>query len=134
MPAPQSQPDETPAIWLVYDGDCPFCSASTYMVRIKQAVGQLHILNAREAADHPLMAEIAAQRLDLNQGIVVKFQNRLYHGREALHVLALISSEKGWLNRLNIALFRHRRTVDLAYPLMKGVRDLTLKALGRAPI
>ena len=104
------------------------------MVRIKQAVGRLHILNAREAIDHPLMAEIAAQGLDLNQGIAVKFQNRLYHGREAVHLLALIGSEKGWLNRLNVTLFRHRKTVDIAYPLMKGVRDLTLKALGRTPI
>ncbi len=134
MPAPQSQPDETPAIWLVYDGDCPFCSASAQMVRIKQAIGRLHILNAREAAGHPLMAEIAAQGLDLNQGIAVKFQDRLYHGRDALHLLALIGSETGWLNWLNVALFRHRKMVDFAYPFMKGVRDLTLKALGRTPI
>ena len=51
-----------------------------------------------------------------------------------MHLLALIGSETGWLNRLNVALFRHRKTVDFAYPFMKGVRDLTLKALGRTPI
>lgn len=104
------------------------------MVRIKQAVGRLHILNAREAVGHPLMEEIAAQGLDLNQGIAVKFHDKLYHGRDALHLLALIGSETGWLNRLNVVLFRHRKTVDFAYPFMKGVRDLTLKALGRMPI
>lgn len=131
MPAPQSHPDE---IWLVYDGDCPFCSASARMVRIKQAVGRLHILNAREAADHPLMSEIAAQQLDLNQGIVVRFQDRLYHGRDALLLLALIGSETGWLNRLNVALFRNKRTVDFAYPFLRGVRNLALKTLGKKPI
>jgi len=123
-----------PAIWLVYDGDCPFCSASAQMVRIKQAVGRLYILNAREAAGHPLMMEIKTQGLDLNQGIVVKFQDRLYHGRDALHLLAIIGSENGWLNRLNVALFRNKRTVDFAYPFLRGVRNLALKILGKRPI
>ncbi len=131
MSLPQSQPD---AIWLVYDGDCPFCSASAHMVRIKQAVGTLHILNARDAADHPLMAEIRTRGLDLNQGIVVRFQERLYHGPAAVHLLALIGSEAGWLNRLNVALFRKRAAVDFAYPLLKGVRNLALRVLGKQPI
>jgi len=131
MPLPQSQHD---AIWLIYDGDCPFCSAAAHMVRIKQAVGALHILSARESADHPLMTEIRAQGLDLNQGIVVRFQDRLYHGPEAVHLLALIGSESGWLNRLNVALFRNRASVDFAYPLLKGVRNLALQMLGKQPI
>ena len=128
MPLPQSQADP---IWLVYDGDCPFCSASAQMVRIRQSVGNLHILNARESADHPVMTEIAAQNLDLNQGIVVKFEGRLYHGKDALHLLALIGSETGWLNRLNVALFRNKAVVDMAYPVLKGVRNLMLKILGK---
>ena len=104
------------------------------MVRIKQAVGYLYILNAREADGHPLMMEIKAQGLDLNQGIVVKFQDRLYHGRDALHLLAMIGSEHGWLNRLNVALFRHRRLAVIAYPLMKAVRKLSLFVLRRPQI
>ena len=128
MPLPQSQADP---IWLVYDGDCPFCSASAQMVRIRKSVGNLHILNAREADDHPVMAEIAAQNLDLNQGIVVKFEGRLYHGKDALHLLALIGSETGWLNRLNVALFRNKSVVDMAYPVLKGVRNLMLRILGK---
>ncbi|ESQ94155.1 DCC1-like thiol-disulfide oxidoreductase family protein [Asticcacaulis benevestitus] len=128
MPLPQSQADP---IWLVYDGDCPFCSASAQMVRLRQSVGHLNILNAREAADQPVMTEIAAQNLDLNQGIVVKFEGRLYHGKDALHLLALIGSESGWLNRLNVALFRNKGMVDMAYPVLKGMRNLALKVLGR---
>ncbi len=77
------------------------------------------------------MTEIAAQNLDLNQGIVVKFEGRLYHGKDALHLLALIGSESGWLNRLNVALFRNKGMVDMAYPVLKGMRNLALKVLGR---
>ncbi|EGF93012.1 pyrrolo-quinoline quinone [Asticcacaulis biprosthecium C19] len=121
-------------IQLVYDGDCPFCMASARMVRIKQAVGSLQILNAREIAGTPLGDEIAAHGLDLNQGIVVKFEDRLYHGEDALHLLAMIGSDRGWLNRLNVALFRNKATVALFYPAMKAIRRLMLRLNGKQPI
>jgi predicted DCC family thiol-disulfide oxidoreductase YuxK len=132
----QSQDDtiSTDTIWLVYDGDCPFCSASAQTVRVKQAVGNLRILNAREAQGHPLMDEIRAQALDLNQGIVVKFAGQLYHGAEALHLLAMIGSEQGWLNRLNVRLFRNRSVVRFAYPVLKAMRGASLTLLGKTPI
>lgn len=128
---PPSQSDA--AVWLVYDGDCPFCSAAAHMVRIKQAVGALTIIDAR-ASIAPIMADIAARGFDLNQGIVVRFEDRLYHGKDALHLLALIGSETGWLNRLNVALFRNKTTVTFAYPLMKAVRSVALFMLGKKPI
>ncbi len=129
--APQS---EAHSIWLVYDGDCPFCSAAAQTVRLKQAVGRLEIVNARDGHDHPVLAEAAAQGLDLNDGIVVKFEGRLYHGADALHLLALLGSQRGWLNRLNVALFRNRMTVGLAYPALKGLRNLALAVRGKRPI
>lgn len=122
------------ALWLVYDGDCPFCAATAHMYRLKQAVGALHIVNAREAGDTPLMRDIATQGLDLNQGIVAQFNGKLYHGVDALHLLALLGSERGWLNRLNVTLFRNRATVAFAYPFLKFVRNSALTLLGRKPI
>jgi len=119
------------SVWLVYDGDCPFCSAAAHIMRIRQNVGVLHIVNAREAAGTPLMAEIAAQRLDLNSGIVVKFGGQLLHGVDALHLLALMGSEQNWMNRLNVALFRQRRIAQFAYPAMKALRNLSLFLLRR---
>lgn len=123
---------QTP-VYLVYDGDCPFCSAVAHMARIRKAVGQLHILNARETTD-PVMDDIRDRGFDLNQGIVVKLQDRFYHGEDALHLLAMIGSKSGLLNRLNVALFRNRRTVRILYPFMKSIRGLSLRLLGRQPI
>ena len=34
--------------WLVYDGDCPFCSAYVRFVRLRDAVGTVHLVDARE--------------------------------------------------------------------------------------
>ena len=129
-PSPQPQRN----IWLVYDGDCPFCSAAANVVQVRRAVGDLHILNARDASGQPLMAEIAAAKLDLNQGVVVKFENRLYHGPDAIHLLAMIGSGNDWLNRLNVSLFRNRTTAVLAYPVLKSLRNLALALGGKRPI
>ncbi|HVZ29061.1 MAG TPA: DCC1-like thiol-disulfide oxidoreductase family protein [Asticcacaulis sp.] len=126
---------ETPeSIILVYDGDCPFCSATAHMYRLKQAVGALSIVNAREAFGTPLMTEIQKRGMDLNEGVVVRFGSKLYHGAEALHVLALLGSETGWLNKLNVSLFRNRATARLYYPFLKGIRNFFLWLLGKKPI
>ncbi len=133
LPAP---PDVTglSGLWLVYDGDCPFCSTTARMYRLKKAAGELHVLDARQAGDHPLMTEIHKRGLDLNKDIAASYEGRIYHGADALHLLALLGSDNDGLNRLNAALFRHRRLVGFAYPVMRGVRDLSLKALGRQPL
>ena len=47
-------------LWLVYDGDCPFCSATARMYRLKKSVGDLHVINAREASGTEIMLEITA--------------------------------------------------------------------------
>jgi predicted DCC family thiol-disulfide oxidoreductase YuxK len=121
-------------LWLVYDGDCPFCSATARMYRLKKSVGDLHVVNAREASDTELMQDIRAAKLDLNEGIVARFNGRLYHGPDALHLLAMLGSENDWLNRLNVSLFQNRQTVRFAYPAMKFLRNSVLRLMGRRPI
>ncbi len=122
------------ALWLVYDGDCPFCAAAARMYRLRQAVGHLHIVNAREIAGTPLMAEIEAHHFDLNTGIVARYQGKLHHGRAALHLLAQLGDDTGWLNATNRLLFRHRPVIDALYPAMVTVRNLALKLRGKTPI
>ncbi len=121
-------------LWLVYDGDCPFCTAGARMYRLRQSVGDLHIVNGREIEGTDLMRAIDAAGFDLNTGIVARFEGRLYHGKDALHLLAMLGSDRGWLNRLNVALFRNRTTVTVAYPVMVGLRNLLLRLRGKKPI
>lgn len=127
--------DNSPnALWLVYDGDCPFCAAAARMYRLRQAVGELHIVNAREIAGSELMNAIEAHHFDLNTGIVARYGGELYHGKAALHLLAQLGDDRGWLNRTNRLLFRHRRLIDTLYPTMVGVRNLVLRLRGKRPI
>jgi predicted DCC family thiol-disulfide oxidoreductase YuxK len=50
-----------PEILLVYDKECPACNAYCQIVRVRESVGELKIINAREKSD--IMDEITAKGL-----------------------------------------------------------------------
>lgn len=116
--------------WLIYDGDCPICRRVAEALRLKRTVGELHLIDARENQQHPLIVEINALGLDLDEGLVLKFQQRHYHGQDALHIMALLGSRHGWFNRMNAILFRSRLVARLCYPLMRTSRNLLLRIKG----
>jgi predicted DCC family thiol-disulfide oxidoreductase YuxK len=117
---------------LVYDRACPVCEAYCRMVRIRDAAGSLRLVNARDAV--PVMDEITASGLDIDQGMVLKVGSVLYYGADAMHALALISSRSGVFNRLNYWVFCSETRSRLLYPVFRALRNLLLKALGRRRI
>lgn len=119
-------------VWFVYDGDCPICTAAAQALRIKQAAGELHLVNARDNRDHLLVAEINQRNLDLDEGMVIKYRGVLYHGRDALHFMALFGNNSGWFNRMNAILFKSKTMARLCYPAMRAGRNLLLR-LKRVP-
>jgi len=49
---------EKTGVWFVYDGEYPICTHTAEALRIKQAHGALHTVNAREVNADPLITEI----------------------------------------------------------------------------
>ena len=80
-------------ILLVYDRECPACNAYCKVVKIRESVGDLRIVDARKNSE--VMNEITAQGLDIDQGMVLKMGEQLYYGADAIHTLALIGSRSG---------------------------------------
>lgn len=119
-------PDE--GVWLVYDGECPVCRTYCSYIRIRQATGQLHLVDARQPG--ALMDEITAAGLDIDQGMVLKMAGQLYYGADAMHMLTLLSTPSGLFNRFNYYLFSTRLGSRILYPLGKALRNLVLKVLG----
>jgi predicted DCC family thiol-disulfide oxidoreductase YuxK len=115
-------------IWLVYDGECPVCNTYCQYIRIKEAVGTLHLVDARKPS--AIMDEITAAGLDIDQGMVVKFKNVIYYGADAIHMLTLLSTPSGVFNRINYVIFSTKIGANLFYPLGKAFRNLVLKVLG----
>ena len=123
---------ETSDIFLVYDKQCPACDFYCNLVRIRETVGNLVLLDARDAG--PLMQEITEAGLDIDEGMVLKAGNQLYYGADAIHKLSLMSTRSGIFNRLSYWCFKSARTARLLYPLLRSCRNLLLKILGRTRI
>ena len=128
-PSAQSQEKATSDNWLIYDGECPFCSQYVKLVRIREAVGGLKLFNARDGG--PQYDEVLHAGLDLDEGMVLKLNDRLYHGDDCIHALAMLSEPKGFFNRLNVWVFKSPKRAAFLYPILRAGRNLALKLLGR---
>jgi len=119
-------------ILLIYDKECPACDNYCQFIRIKDSVGDLKIINARDDSD--VVKEITSEGLDIDQGMVLKMGGQLYYGSDAIHVLALISSRSGFFNRLNYWLFKSKSLSKILYPIFRFLRNILLKMLGKTKI
>ena len=118
--------------WLLYDGNCPFCASYVRFVRLRESAGPVVLADARE---HPtLVAEANALGFDIDQGMVLKLDDRYYFGGDCIHALALLTTKSGAFNRLNRALFRSRTMARIAYPALRAGRNFALLLLGRKRI
>lgn len=128
------QASENPAngAWLIYDGQCPFCSAYVRYLRLRDAVGPLHLVNAREGG--AVVEELRRAGLDLDEGMVLKLGGRYYHGADCIHVLASLSSPTTPFNRINAAIFKSPLLSRWLYPVLRAGRNLVLRILGRTKI
>ena len=116
-------------LWVVYDGDCPFCSSYVLLYRLREQAKRVHLIDARSA--HPILDEVRSEGLNLDEGMAVKFSGRFYHGAAAMNILAILGSNGGVFNRLNHSLFRHPRLARFLYPILVRGRWVVLRLLGR---
>jgi predicted DCC family thiol-disulfide oxidoreductase YuxK len=111
-------------IYLIYDGECPVCNKAAQILKIQQSIGKLQIINAR--SNHQLVKHIKKLGYDLNEGILVIFQDKYYHGKDAMNLLAMIGSPSDLLNKINIVIFRSKILTSIFYPLLKFIRNSLL--------
>ena len=119
-------------ILLVYDRECPACNAYCQVVKIRESVGDLRIVDVRVNSE--IMKEITSQGHDIDQGMVLKMGGQLYYGADAIHALALIGSRSGMLNRINYWIFKSKTASSVLYPVLRFFRNLLLKILGKTKI
>lgn len=126
------QTGKPPALTLIYDGECPFCTRYAALMRVQQSAGELLMLNARD--DHPVVKQLINSGVNFDDGMVLMVGETVYHGDQAVHALAMLSSRAGWFNRLNYLLFRSAGLSKILYPPLRFGRNLALRLLGRKKI
>lgn len=113
---------------LVYDGECPICSAYCKALAIRQLDSRFEIVNARQY--HPVLDSINEKGLDLEEGFVLKIENEYFHGADAINRLALITTHVGLFNRLNYLIFKSTYLSKILYPFLRTGRSILLHLLG----
>lgn len=121
-----------PGTFIVYDGECPFCSQYVKLVKLREAIGPVTLVNARD--DHPAVRYLQEQGVDLNQEMALIMKGEHYTGPECMHRLALMSTDAGFFNALAARIFSNRGTAKTLYPALRAGRNLTLRLMGRRPI
>ncbi|MEE2859416.1 MAG: DCC1-like thiol-disulfide oxidoreductase family protein [Paracoccus sp. (in: a-proteobacteria)] len=109
---------------IVYDGDCIFCQNYVKLVRLRDMVGKVELLDAR--SDDPRVRDFQRQGYDLNEGMLFVHRGRVHHGSDAVHMMALLSSSSDSLNRLNRRLLSNPKVAKAIYPALKLGRRATL--------
>lgn len=122
-----------PGLTVIYDGECPFCSSYVSMMRLREAVGDVELVDAR--GNDRRVRDVQDAGHDLDEGMVVLWQGEVVFGDDAVHLLATLSSEKGGLfNRIQRAVFSNPRRAARLYPVLASGRRLFLRLVGRTPI
>ena len=119
-------------IEVVYDKECPICEFYCQRIDVRESAGELVRVNARD--DSEIMSEITELGLDIDEGMVVRVGDELHYGADAIHALAQLGSEKGFVNNAARLGFGSRRVARLLYPFFKILRNLLLKILGKTRI
>ena len=113
----------------MYDGDCPFCDNYVRLLRLKDSVGDLRLINAREHLD--LAGVMRREGYNLDNGMLLQIDGKKYYDFDCVYVLALLSSDVGLFNKVNGWVFRSKSRARLLYPVLKAGRSLVLTLLRR---
>ncbi|KAF0117976.1 MAG: pyrrolo-quinoline quinone [Hyphomonadaceae bacterium] len=127
-------PQNDRSLYYIYDGECPLCKFAAQAYRVKSAVGEIHLLNAREELSHPIIIEATNMKINLDDATAVQYAGKFYCGAEALTLMAVLSTGNGWFNRCNALLMRNHRLARICYPLLRAIRNALLFIRGKAPI
>lgn len=125
-----SNPTES-TLYLLYDGDCMLCQNAAQYYRLKEAAGEICLVNLRGHAE--ITSSIRNSGLDPNEGVLVLHKKQVLFGAEALCYLSRLGELRAPGGSAASRLLQIRTLSNLLYPLMKALRALInwAKGVGR---
>jgi predicted DCC family thiol-disulfide oxidoreductase YuxK len=123
---------EKNSLKIIYDGECPFCKSYVRFLDLKDCFETVNLVDARTNPE----AQEQAKKLgyDLDEGFLVFIDDDIYHGKDAVTILAKSTHKNGVFNKINGAMFHSHTGARVIYPIFVVFRNLTLKLLGKKKI
>ena len=115
-------------IRVLYDGECPFCTAYTRYARLQRRVGEVDLIDARRAPD--LVEAYAAEGHEIDESFIVDTGDAVLTGGAAMAYIHGRLAPR-WTG---LSLLTNDRLLAAAYPILRGMRNGALRAMGRRPI
>ena len=111
--------------FLLYDGQCPFCSFYARKSGFRAPDGRpLKLIDANQAPE--LLAGMRAEGLEAEEGMVLVSGGRRYQGAEAMAALRAMTSKTGWFGRLARWFASNPSRVRVFYPWFLRLRRVAL--------
>ena len=116
--------------FLLYDGECPFCSFYARKSKFETQTGRpLSLIDANRAPD--LVAELRKDGCDLEEGMALVLDGRRYQGAAAMTALEAMASATGWFSTLAKWFASNPKRVRVFYPWLRRLRGAARWVRGR---
>jgi predicted DCC family thiol-disulfide oxidoreductase YuxK len=118
------------ADFLLYDGECPACSAYVAMSRLRQLYPGLRVMSAR--TQPALVADLRGKGYEINEGMVLRLDGVIHFGPDATHLIAVLGrASPSWWRKAALAGIGTAPWARRLYPWLNRARGLLLRLLGR---
>ena len=101
---------------VLYDGDCPFCRSYVTFARLRETVGEVELIDARQRTDLTLYYEGLGYLID--DGMIVDTGEEVYYKGDAVWAINSLASTNPVLR-----LMENRRYVKWVYPCLRAMRN-----------
>ena len=113
---------------MLYDGECPFCTGYTRYARLREKHGAVDLIDARERPD--LVQGYLNKGFDIDESFIVDVDGEILTHDEAMAYINAQLAPK-WTG---LHLLASPVLLKTAYPILRLIRNATLKMLGRKKI
>ena len=114
----------------IYDGECPFCNHFAQLLELKSNLHEFEILDGRK--NLPLLSELYSQGYDLNKGAILRNNEKIMHGADAINwICSQIKEPSDSLLEILRIIFKSNKRANLLFPFLLWGRRLTLTVKGK---
>ena len=114
---------------VLYDDVCPFCTDFVLMLNARKNGYDIDLISARE--NNSYVQQVKSLGLNLDDGMVVFFKDKVLYGSEAANFIVGISSSNKVRHMFYKMFLQNNFIAKLVYPILVILRKVFFRLTGR---